>query len=68
MANEEKEPTDTVRIYKSDKERIAREGVFNESWADVVRRILDERDELKREKRVHDQNPLMASMSEPIPA
>jgi hypothetical protein len=68
MTKEGKEPTDTIRVYESDKERIAREGSFNESWADVVRRILDEREALKREKEVHDRNPLMALMSEPIPA
>jgi len=67
---EANEITDTIRVYERDKERIASEGNFNESWPEVVRRILDERDELKNklEKRT-ERNPLMALTScEPIPA
>ena len=49
----EKETT-VIRIYESSKNRIAAHGVFGESFADVVERILEEYDEYKlREKKVN---------------
>jgi len=44
--------TGTIRIYEADRKRLAAHGVFGESYADVIERILDEYGEYQvREKK-----------------
>jgi hypothetical protein len=51
--------TTTIRVYEEDRKRISSYGLFGESFADVVKRILDEYEENKvRESRKI--NPLEA--------
>ena len=43
--------TTTIRVYEEDRKRISTYGLFGESFADVMKRILDEYEENKmREK------------------
>jgi hypothetical protein len=37
----------TIRVYEEDRKRISAYGLFGESFADVVKRILDEYEEYK---------------------
>jgi transcriptional regulator len=54
--------TGTIRIYEADRKRIAAHGVFGESFADVVERILDEYEEnqVRESKKV---NPCEATLA-----
>ena len=51
--------TTTIRIYEADRKRISAQGIFGESFADVVDRILNEYEEMKMRER-EKVNPLKA--------
>jgi len=52
--------TTTIRVYDADRKRISAYGLFGESFADVVHRILDEYEEIKMRER-EKVNPLKAT-------
>jgi len=56
----------TIKVTKATQERIRRMGVMGETYETVLERALDRLEELENEKRVRDQNPLKALISEPI--
>jgi len=45
--------TTTIRVYEEDRKRISAYGLFGESFADVVSRILDEYEKMRESKKVN---------------
>jgi len=43
--------TTTIRVYEEDRKRISAYGLFGESFADVVSRILDEYEKMRESKK-----------------
>lgn len=54
--------TTTIRVYEDDRKRISSHGLFGESFADVVNRILDEYEEFKA-RESEKINPLEANFA-----
>jgi len=55
--------TTTIRVYEEDRKRISAYGLFGESFADVVSRILDEYEKMRESKKV---NPSEATSAPPL--
>jgi len=63
----------TIRLTNATKARLDDRGKKNDSYESIVVRLLEHEEELEKEiyelrKKVHDSNPLMGQISEPIPA
>jgi len=54
--------TITIRVFSTDQKRISAYGHFGESFADVVKKILDEYEELKAREGKKG-NPLEATLT-----
>jgi predicted CopG family antitoxin len=48
MLDDMKKIPETIRISQRTAERLVKEGKFNESFDDVIARVLDERDEYRK--------------------
>jgi hypothetical protein len=54
--------TTTIRVYERDRKRISAYGLFGESFADVMARILDEYENMKA-RESEKVNPLEATLA-----